>query len=162
MSRMPSVPGGAAHECQTVHATAVAIDGVGVLLRGPSGSGKSDLALRLVDGGAALVADDQTQLRRDGAGLVAEFPRSVPAGLRGRIEVRGVGILAVPSVLQARLGLVVELGAGHAIERLPEPRACDYLGVAVPLIALRAFEASAPAKVRLAAQALAAAAESAA
>jgi serine kinase of HPr protein (carbohydrate metabolism regulator) len=150
------------HDIETVHATAVSLDGVGVLLRGPSGSGKSDLALRLIDGGAALVSDDQTQLRREGAGLIVEFPRSGPAALRGRVEVRGVGILAVPSVLQARLGLVVDLGAEHAIERLPEAQSCHYLGIAVPLVALQSFEASAPAKLRLAARALAGAAESAA
>jgi HPr kinase/phosphorylase len=142
------------HDIATVHATAIAIDGIGVLLRGPSGSGKSDLALRLIDGGAALVSDDQAQLERAGSGILAKVPRGAPAALRGRIEVRGLGILAVPWVAQARLGLVAELAPDRPIERLPEPATCEYLGVAVPLIALRAFEASAPAKVRLALRAL--------
>jgi serine kinase of HPr protein (carbohydrate metabolism regulator) len=151
-----------AHDIVTLHATTVAVDGVGVLLRGPSGSGKSDLALRLIDGGAALVSDDRTQLGRDGAGLLAQMPRAAPPSLRGRMEVRGLGIMAVPFVLQARLGLVVELAPDAPIERLPDAQTCDYLGVAVPLIVLRAFEASAPAKLRLAARALGGAAESAA
>jgi HPr kinase/phosphorylase len=150
------------HDIATVHATAVALDGIGVLLRGPSGSGKSDLALRLIDGGAALVSDDQTQLDHAGGEILAKFPRNAPATLRGRIEVRGLGVLAVPWVTQARLGLVVDLTPDQPTERLPEPATCDYLGVAVPLIALRPFEASAPAKVRLALRALSQVAEPAA
>jgi serine kinase of HPr protein (carbohydrate metabolism regulator) len=57
-----------------VHGTTVALEGEGVLLRGPSGSGKSDLALRLIDGGARLVADDQTELTRTANGLIARSP----------------------------------------------------------------------------------------
>src|SRR6185312_10220968 len=68
-----------------LHATTVAIDGAAVLLRGPSGSGKSDLALRLIDAGARLVADDQSELRRVGEVVVVRAPDA----LRGLIEVRG-------------------------------------------------------------------------
>ncbi len=144
---------------RTVHATAVSLDGVGVLLRGASGSGKSDLALRLIDGGAALICDDQVELAREGSGLVARMPAEAPPALHGRIEVLGVGILAVPWVDEARVGLIVELSPGRPIERLPEPAAEDCLGIAVPLIALRPFEASAASKVRLAVRALAKPAE---
>ncbi|MBX6323277.1 MAG: HPr kinase/phosphatase C-terminal domain-containing protein [Rhodospirillaceae bacterium] len=144
---------------RTVHATAVSVEGVGVLLRGPSGSGKSDLALRLIDGGAALISDDQTELACEGSGLVARPPAAAPPELRGRIEVRGIGILAVPSAAQARVGLIVDLAAERPIERLPEPAAEDCLGVAVPLIVLRPFEVSAASKVRLAVRALARTAE---
>jgi serine kinase of HPr protein (carbohydrate metabolism regulator) len=132
------------------HATCVAIDGVGVLLRGPPGSGKSDLALRLIDGGARLVADDQTRLEPDGAGILA----SAPPQIAGQLEVRGVGILRAPSVAQAPLGLVVDLVAADAVERHPEPAECRYLDRSLPLLRLAPFEASAAAKLRLAVRAL--------
>jgi HPr kinase/phosphorylase len=128
-----------------VHGTSVALDGDGVLLRGAPGSGKSDLALRLVDGGALLIADDQTELRR-GAGdaLIA----SAPPAIAGRIELRGVGILPCPSIAQAPLRLVVDLVAPDAVERLPEPEHCRLLGIALPLLRLAPFAASTPAKLR--------------
>jgi HPr kinase/phosphorylase len=135
-----------------VHGTSVALDGAGVLLRGPPGAGKSDLALRLIDAGAALVADDQTELRRTGTGL----RMSSPAAIAGLLEVRGVGILRVPSVPSAILRLVVNLVPSEAIERLPEPGRCLLLDCAIPEIALAAFEASAAAKLRLALGAVAA------
>jgi HPr kinase/phosphorylase len=133
-----------------VHGTSVAFDGAGVLLRGPSGAGKSDLALRLIESGAALVADDQTELRRVGMGL----RMSAPAAIAGLLEVRGVGILRVPSVPSAILRLVVTLVPSEAIERLPEPRRCLLLDCAIAEIALAAFEASAAAKLRLALRAV--------
>jgi serine kinase of HPr protein (carbohydrate metabolism regulator) len=131
-----------------VHGTAVALGEVGVLLRGASGSGKSDLALRLIDGGARLVADDRTLLRREGGLLLA----SAPPPIAGRLEVRGIGILAVPSVASCALRLVVDLVAPGAVERLPEPRTARLLGLDLPLISLAPFEASAAAKLRLAAR----------
>lgn len=136
-----------------VHGTAIALGSEGILLRGPSGAGKSDLALRLIDQGARLVADDQTELRREGS----EIMMSAPATIAGQIEVHGLGILAVPSVVAAPLRLVVDLMPASDIERLPLPRDCDLLGCAVPLIALAPFEASAPAKLRLALRSIAAA-----
>jgi serine kinase of HPr protein (carbohydrate metabolism regulator) len=133
------------------HGTCVEIDGVGVLLRGPPGSGKSDLALRLIDGGARLVADDQTELRCDGGAVVA----SAPPPIAGRIEVRGVGILDLPSAASAPLALVVDLVAAAGIDRLPEPARCRYLDCSLPLLRLAPFEASAAAKLRVALRALA-------
>lgn len=129
-----------------VHGTSVALEGDGILLRGPPGSGKSDLALRLIEAGARLVADDQTELARAGDTLTM----TAPAAIAGRLEVRGVGILRVPSVAAAPLRLVVDLVAPERIERLPEPEFCELLGRAVPLLLLAPFEASAPAKLRLA------------
>lgn len=129
-----------------VHGTAIALGSEGVLLRGPSGAGKSDLALRLIDQGACLVADDQTELRREGTEIIM----SVPATIAGQLEVRGLGIVAVPSVASAPLRLVVDLMPAEAIERLPLPRECSFLGCVVPGVALAPFEASAPAKLRLA------------
>ena len=131
-----------------VHASCVALAGIGVLLRGPSGAGKSDLALRLIDGGGRLVADDRVDLALRGDRLVAR----APAAIAGQLEVRGIGVVAVASATEAPLGLVVDLVAPVAVERLPEPQYCRYLGVDVPLLALAPFEASAAAKLRLAAR----------
>jgi HPr kinase/phosphorylase len=129
-----------------VHGTSVAFGGDGILLQGPSGSGKSDLALRLIDAGALLVADDQTELTLAGDGV----RMSAPAAVAGRIEVRGLGILRVPSAPSTVLRLAVMLVAAQQIERLPEPQFCELLGRSVPLLALAPFEASAPAKLKLA------------
>jgi HPr kinase/phosphorylase len=134
-----------------VHATAVAVDGGAVLLRGPPGSGKSDLALRLIDGGARLIADDQAVLlRRDGHILVR-----APATIAGLIEVRGVGILRLDWLDEVRLALVVDLVPAAEVERLPEPRCETIFGLTIPLLALAPFEASAAAKLRLALRTLA-------
>jgi serine kinase of HPr protein (carbohydrate metabolism regulator) len=129
-----------------VHATAIAIDGRAVLLRGPSGAGKSDFALRLIDSGALLVADDQVELRRAGERVLV----TAPAAIAGLIEVRGVGILCIEAVAEATLASLVDLVPSAEVDRLPEARCEDVLGVAVPLIALSPFEASAAAKLRLA------------
>jgi serine kinase of HPr protein (carbohydrate metabolism regulator) len=131
---------------ETVHATAVAIDGSAVLLRGPSGSGKSDLALRLIDGGAVLVADDRVVLSRRGGEVVAE----APATIAGRLEVRGVGIVRLGHTGPSPLRLVVELTRQDEVDRLPKAAETMLLGVAVPVMCLAPFEASAPAKLRLA------------
>jgi HPr kinase/phosphorylase len=131
-----------------IQATCIAIDGAGVLLRGPSGSGKSDLALRLIDGGAALVSDDLVSVALEGGQAVARLPPKAPAETRGRLEVRGVGILPVPTVASVRLALVVELG-GPRPDRLPERETAEIAGVSLPLLRLDAFEASAPARIRL-------------
>jgi serine kinase of HPr protein (carbohydrate metabolism regulator) len=132
-----------------VHATAIAIEGSAILLRGPPGAGKSDLGLRLIDGGARLVADDRTELRRAGRHIVV----SAPAAIAGLIEVRGIGILRVDGVEAAPLALLVDLVPAAAVERLPENRSEEVLGLAVPVIALAPFEASAAAKLRLACRA---------
>jgi HPr kinase/phosphorylase len=134
-----------------VHATAIAIDGRAMLLRGPSGAGKSDLAVRLIDGGALLLADDQALLRRvDNRVLVR-----APATIAGLIEVRGVGIVRVDCLDEAPLALVVDLAPLAQIERIPDNRFEEVLGLAIPLITLAPFEASAAAKLRLACRVLA-------
>jgi serine kinase of HPr protein (carbohydrate metabolism regulator) len=129
-----------------VHATAVAIGRHGVLLRGPSGSGKSDLALRLIDGGAKLIADDLVAIDRRGPALRL----SGPGRMHGRMEVRGLGIRRVPAVKGAKLALVVDLVPRGRVERLPDSAAITVLGIQVKLLKLWGLEASAPAKVRLA------------
>lgn len=128
-----------------IHATSVAIGGRAVLLMGPSGSGKSDLALRLIDRGATLVSDDYTALT-DVAGTLRA---AAPPTIAGRIEVRGLGILQIPHVDDVAVALVVRLGA--RIERMPpDGRTMTLEGICLPMIALDAFEASAPIKVQMA------------
>jgi len=133
-----------------VHGSSVEVDGVGVLIRGPVGSGKSDLAFRLIDTGAHLVADDQTKLTLAGD----EIYVSSPATISGKIEVRGIGILHLDEVPEARLGLVIDLVERDAVPRLPEAESCAPMentpNIRVPLYRLHAFDASSPSKVRLA------------
>jgi serine kinase of HPr protein (carbohydrate metabolism regulator) len=134
-----------------VHGTSVELGGVAILLRGIPGSGKSDLALRLIDRGARLVADDRTQITREGRRLMA----SSPAPIIGLLEVRGVGIMTVASMDMAPLGLVVDLVDEEAVERLPEPEYLDILGLRVRHLRLPPFAVSTPAKLRLVVSALA-------
>ena len=130
---------------ETVHASTVAIDGRAVLITGPSGSGKSDLALRLLDRGFVLVSDDRTIVRRDGDRLVASAPNQIA----GKLEVRGIGILDVETVSDVPVALLVELTSD--IQRLPDDsRERPILGVPLPLITVDAMTASAPSKVALA------------
>ncbi|MFD0849144.1 HPr kinase/phosphorylase [Sphingosinicella xenopeptidilytica] len=126
-----------------IHATAVSIGGKAVLLTGASGAGKSDLALRLIDRGAVLVADDQVELTVREARLFA----SPPATIAGRIEVRGVGIVTKAFAENMPVALIVDLDA--VPERLPEAQMRVLSGVAVSLAALDPREISAPLKVEL-------------
>ena len=129
-----------------VRGTCICIDGHAVLLRGPSGSGKSDLALRLIDGGGELVADDYTEVEQDSGGLIA----TAPATIRGLLEVRGLGVIAVGARPAARLVAVIDLVPLAYMDRMPEPQQVRILEIQLPGFRLFPFEASAAAKVRLA------------
>ena len=112
-------------------ATGVAIDGRAVLIEGVPGSGKSSLALALIDRGAVLIGDDAVTLMREGAALIA----SPPPNIAGLLEVRGIGLVQVNVASPAPIALVLELG-GAAPDRLPEtPLPCRMIaGVAVPVL----------------------------
>lgn len=138
---MIEVSGGA-----LMYGTVVALDDWGVVLRGKSGSGKSDLALRLIDGGAVLVADDQIQLVLSG-GLVHA---SAPAAIAGLLEVRGVGVVPMPARARVPLALIVNLVPLEDVARLPDAKTESILGLDLPVLDLFAFEASAPQKVKVA------------
>lgn len=130
---------------ETVHASSVAIGGRAVLITGPSGSGKSDLTLRLIDRGFTLVSDDQTIVRRDGNRLIA----SAPPTIAGKLEIRGMGIIDMETESDVPIALLVELTS--EIQRLPdENRERPILGVPLPLVSVDAMAASAPSKVALA------------
>ena len=115
----------------------------GVLIEGPSGAGKSDLALRALDQGWSLVADDRTLVWACDGRLYGRAPDS----LAGLIEVRGHGVIAVPRRPFATIALVARCLQRDAIERTPETDALAVLDLSLPLVALAATEASAPAKL---------------
>lgn len=141
-----------------IHGSVVAIGGIGVLLMGEPGAGKSDLALRLIDHlgsgisgqtrGAELVADDQVLVRKGALHLMA----SAPAALFGKLEIRGLGIVAVPALFSAPLRLAVRLTPAADIERMPDLAASvmDILSHSLPLILIDPQSASAPARIRAA------------
>lgn len=130
------------------HASCVEFEGVGLLLRGPAGAGKSDLALRLIEAGAALIADDQVELETRDGRLLAR----APVALAGLLEIRGLGIVALPYQANTLVRVAVDLTAPAAPERLPEAEATRIEGVLVPVLRLVPFEPSAVAKLRMAAK----------
>ena len=136
---------GARLSSEMIHASTVASEGRAVVISGPSGSGKSDLALRLLDRGFTLVSDDQTLIRRENGRLLA----SPPPTIAGKLEVRGIGIVEMEHLEDVPVGLFVELTG--EFERMPEEdRERQLLGLALPLVSLDASAASAPSKVALA------------
>lgn len=137
------------------HGTAVALGAKAALIRGGSGAGKSDLALRCialpllahVSLRAELVSDDQVRLAAKEGGIEV----APPATIAGKIEVRGLGILTLPYRALARLALVVDLVPPDEVPRYPlEPESATYLGMDFPLVRIAPFEASAPVKLVLA------------
>lgn len=126
----------------------------GALIKGPSGSGKSDLALRCIEARFRLVADDRVLIWRSGDALYGRAPDT----LAGRIEVRGLDVLAEPSLAWCRIMLSVESGDP---ERMPEPAFDNHAGLSIPSLCLPLLESSAPAKLRRALQHLGGGAEGA-
>lgn len=116
------------------------------MLLGEPGSGKSDLALRLIDRGAVLVADDQIELMADKGKLNAAAPSSI----KGLLEIRGIGLLAMMCKDSIPVSLIIQLVPPEQVERLPQPQLHELLGINLPVLKLYAFEASAPVKVEVA------------
>ncbi len=129
--------GAASDEQPTIHASAVRVDGTGVLVRGPSGSGKSSLVLALILADRntnRLVADDRVQLSSAGGRLLA----AAPDVLAGLIEIRGFGIVRLPYVAAQEIGLVVDFAPPEGVQRLPaaEARVARLCGIELPRIAV--------------------------
>lgn len=138
-----------------LHGTAVLLKSAkfepsAVFIRGKSGSGKSDLAFRLIEAGGALVSDDQVVFEKRQDKLFADTVEAI-AGL---LEVRGVGLLRYPVAGHARVRLVVDLVAREDVPRLPERESADIAGVAVPRLKLHAFDPSTPCKIMKAMEAV--------
>jgi serine kinase of HPr protein (carbohydrate metabolism regulator) len=112
----------------------------GVLIEGPSGSGKSDLALRALSTGFRLVADDRAVLWAEGGRLFGRAPET----LSGLLEVRGLEVVRVDPLPLCEVVLVARLGAP---ERMPEPQWTEILGVRLPLVEVEPFTQSAPVKL---------------
>jgi HPr kinase/phosphorylase len=114
---------------QILHATCVCVDGRGLLILGPSGSGKSALGLRLLALGARLIADDRCEVCAVEGRLIARSP----APISGLIEARGVGILRAPVETEAEVSLVADLGQTED-QRLPPMRRITILGCDLDLV----------------------------
>lgn len=116
-------------DAETLHASTVALRGRAVLITGPSGSGKSALALHLMGLGATLVADDRTCVWLSGDRLLA----AAPAAIHGQIEARGVGILTAEADPSAEIVLCVDLSRRETA-RLPHPHVTTLHGIELPLV----------------------------
>src|SRR5512132_3323282 len=121
---------------ERLRGTCIGVEGSGVLLRGASGCGKSDLALRLIEAGGCLVAADYTDVADVGGRLVAR----APPGLQGLLEVRGIGIIRLRAIPQATLVACVDLLPSDEIERMRVPEDVRILDVSVPRFSVCAAE----------------------
>ena len=129
---------------KTVHSTSVVIEDSGVLIIGKSGSGKSDLALRLIDSGAMLISDDIT-ICKETEGFIFLFP---PLQTKGLLEVREIGIMTVPYVDNIKLSLIVEL-VDQEVERLPNKKTGKFMNPIIPKIKIYGKNSSSVAKIKL-------------
>ena len=133
-----------------IQATAIHINHHGVLLTGGAGCGKSDLALRMIDNGAGLVADGEVSLITSGAEGRQTLMATPPAMTAGHMHIHGVGIVRMACENSAPVRCCVHLSASWHVQKYPEWRTENFLGVNVPVIELNAFEASTPLKIKTA------------
>ena len=127
-----------------IHSTSVVIDDNGVLILGDSGSGKSDLALRLIDNGATLISDDISICRKNSNNIYLYCPPEI----KGLLEVREIGIITVPFVEKIKLRLVVNLKSNNN-ERFPKDSFFRILGIKIPIINIEGKNSSAVAKIKV-------------
>lgn len=127
-----------------IHSTSVVIDDNGVLILGDSGSGKSDLALRLIDNGATLISDDISICRKNSNNIYLYCPPEI----KGLLEVREIGIITVPFVERIKLRLVVNLKSNNN-ERFPKDSSYRILGIKIPIINIEGKNSSAVAKIKV-------------
>lgn len=133
---------------ENIYATCLELNHKGILLIGPSGSGKSDLALRLIkEKQAILISDDRINIEIVSGAIIASCPQTI----QGLLEVRGIGIVKMPHKEQTKISLVIELTNNlEEIERLPQDETITLLGIEIKKIRLYPFELSAVHKVALA------------
>ena len=131
-------------DSKNFHSTSVVVEDLGIMIIGKSGSGKSDLALRLIDSGAMLISDDLTICKKSGNFLYLNSHKET----RGLLEVREIGIMTVPYIDNIKLALVVEL-TDIDFKRSPGEISCKVLGIRVPKIKILGRESSAVAKIKI-------------
>lgn len=132
---------------QVVHGTAVSIDNSGILILGPSGSGKSDLALQLIDRGASLISDDQVVTYRSNKVITLEPPKNIA----GKIEIYALGVIEMPFVANVPLSMIVDLSKKPSRYPFDNPNR-QYLGIDVPTVTIDTNRATTAIKVELALQ----------
>ena len=128
----------------TIYASCVEFMGSGLLICGRSGSGKSDLCLRLIDAGAKFIADDQTIIENKGGKLKARCPDSI----KGMLEIRGIGIVEMPCIDETEINLKLSLQSFDQIDRMPEKHTELIENVRLPIFYLDAFSVSAVIKIK--------------
>ncbi len=126
-----------------IHATSISISSKGVLIRGASGMGKSDLAFRLMNLGATLISDDYTNV----AVAKDKVILSPPNNIEGKIELRGIGIVTVPFKTKCALKLIIDLVKPNYIPRLPDQNLIEFEGHKIPSYQFSSFETSTPEKI---------------
>ena len=114
-----------------LQATCVEVAGRGLLIEGPPGSGKSSLALALIDRGAMLVGDDGVLLETEAGRLLA----SPAPTIAGKLEIRNVGLITLPTVARVEVALVIRLDR-HAPRFIERAETCQHRGVVLPLVTL--------------------------
>ena len=127
-----------------LHATSVAIEDNGVAIFGDSGSGKSDLALRLIDSGATLISDDITVFSKSENNIHLFGVENT----KGLLEVRELGIITVPYIEGIRLKLVIKL-TDKEIERIPKTNQTNLLGLKFPKLEINGKNSSSVVKVKV-------------
>ncbi len=133
---------------RNLHATTVFFEDKGLLILGPPGSGKSDLALRLIDQGGILVADDRCELE---VGSKGELTASAPENLKGLLEVRGLGLVKIPARARCSIDIVVQLVRNsNDVVRMPEARSYTLLDRKIPAIEIWPFAGSTVPLIKLA------------
>tara|TARA_Y100000766_G_C18342899_1_gene335697 strand:- start:66 stop:491 length:426 start_codon:yes stop_codon:yes gene_type:complete len=131
-------------ESKRLYSSSIVFDDSGVLILGESGSGKSDLALRLIDSGATLISDDLTICNKK----INNIFLSCPTQTKGLLEVREVGIITVPFVERIKLRMVVKLNI-KKLKRIPDPKFFKILGLKFPLLELDGRNSSAVVKIKV-------------
>ena len=133
-----------------IHASCVELNHKGILILGDSGSGKSDLCLRLIFyHQAKLVADDRVNIKIESNYINAQAPKN----LQGLLEIRGIGISKFDFLEQTTINLVIKL-TNKPLERMPQKSSINILGKMLPLIKINPFELSAPCKIIIALRSL--------
>jgi HPr kinase/phosphorylase len=126
-----------------IHGTSICYKQNGLLFLGESGTGKSDLALRLIDKGADLIADDQTILTLKNNEIILSCPEKI----KSKLEIRGIGIIEMPSIEEHQLDIVFQLKSFREIERVPNENWIILLNQKIPYYEIDPFELSINAKI---------------